>query len=539
MTLDSLVAQFFPDLDVRLDHFEIADGCLALTLTTQQRSAPCPLCNTPSSRRHSGYVRTLHDLPWGSLKVRLQLRVRRLCCGVIHCPRRVFAERLPSLSVPYGRITNRLQEVLIDVALRVGGEAGKRLLAGLGISSSGDRLLSLLHDKEVPPTPKASVVGVDDFALKKGRSYGTIIVDQETGRPLEVLSDRTAETLAAWLEAHPELEVVTRDRATEYERGVSLGAPQATQVLDRWHLLKNLREACERQLGCFQKAIDTVASEVGADYLRVPRSTREEAAREEALEKRRGRIQEVRDLRAQGMSISAIAKQVKASRTFVRRSINLDALPQRRPRKQQVSLLDPFKTYLEKRWREGCHNAKQLWREVCERGYPGGYKPVHQWRQRQRLLDAQVAQGDIAAVEASSSSSYRKGFSSRQLVWLLVHEAKRLSTEEQEVFAKLCKQEPLIEQIRNLAQDFRDLFKNKCPEALNAWFQAVAETTLEDLKTFATSLRREQEGLMAAIVLPWSNGRLEGTVTKVKLIKRSMFGRGSFDLLRKRILLAA
>lgn len=135
-------------------------------------------------------------------------------------------------------------------------------------------------------------------------------------------------------------------------------------------------------------------------------------------------------------------------------------------------------------------------------------KRVHQWRQRQRLLSARVAQGDVAAVEACSFSSYRKGFSSRQLVWLLVYEAERLSAEEQEVFARLRKQEPLIEHIRNLAQDFRDLFKNKCPEALNAWFQAVAETTLEDLKTFATSLRREQEGLIAAIVLPWSNGRL-------------------------------
>jgi hypothetical protein len=125
MSLDSLVAQFFPDLDVRLDHLEIADGCLVLTLTTQQHSAPCPLCNTPSSRRHSGYVRTLQDLPWGSLKVKLQLRVRRLCCGVRHCPRRVFAERLTSLSAPSASPTVRfahasnLQEVLIDVALRV------------------------------------------------------------------------------------------------------------------------------------------------------------------------------------------------------------------------------------------------------------------------------------------------------------------------------------------------------------------------------------------------------------------------------------
>jgi transposase len=299
--------------------------------------------------------------------------------------------------------------------------------------------------------------------------------------------------------------------------------------------LKNLREACERQLRCFQSATNAVANEVGADYMRVPRSTGEEAAREEALERRRRRIQEVRDLHAQGMSISAIARHAKASRTFVRHSISLDALPERRPRKQQVSLLDPFKRYLEQRWQEGCRNAKQLWREVR---YPGGYKRVHQWRQRQRLQDARAAEGDTTPLKARSLSSYRKGFASRQLVWLLVHDAERLSTEEQEVLGRLSQQEPLIGQIRDLAQEFRNLFKNKCPEALDAWFHKVAETALEDLKTFATSLRREQDGLTAAIALPWSNGRIEGTVTKIKLIKRSMFGRGSFELLRKRILLA-
>jgi transposase len=194
---------------------------------------------------------------------------------------------------------------------------------------------------------------------------------------------------------------------------------------------------------------------------------------------------------------------------------------------------------LEQRWQGGCRNAKQLWREVRDRGYPGGYKRVHQWRQRQRLLDARTAEGHEASLEACSLSSYCKGFSSRQLVWLLVHDTERLRAEEQEVLARLCKREPLIEQLRKLAQDFHGLFKNKCPEALNAWFRNVAETALEDFKSFAMSLRREQDGLMAAISLPWSNGRLEGTVTKIKLIKRSMYGRGSFELLRRRILLAA
>lgn len=142
----------------------------------------------------------------------------------------------------------RLQDVLRYVALNVGGEPGKRLLKVFGVSTSGDKLLSLAYDAKLPTAVSPRIIGVDDFALKRGRTYGTVIVNLETRKSVDLLPDRSAKTLATWLESRTGIEIISRDRSTEFERGISLGAPEATQVLDRWHVLKNLREACERQL---------------------------------------------------------------------------------------------------------------------------------------------------------------------------------------------------------------------------------------------------------------------------------------------------
>lgn len=261
--------------------------------------------------------------------------------------------------------------------------------------------------------------------LKRGQTYGTVIVNLETRKSVDLLPDRSAQTLATWLESRTDIKIVGRDRPTEFERGISLGAPDATQVLDCWHVLKNLREACERQPKWYQSTMDEVASEMKAEPYRLLRSPREEADGALAQAMRRKRIQQIRDLHEQGLSKSAIARQLRVSLTFVRRSISSDALPERSYRKRQASLLDPFEGHLLKRWQKGCRNAKQLWREVNALGYPGGYKRVHQWRQRQRLMD----QAQVASNSAGLPGRLKQGFGPQQLVWLLLLEVERLSKE--------------------------------------------------------------------------------------------------------------
>ena len=362
MYLEPSLKKLFPKgFDLRLGHYEQDDNELSLTLRHTRLSAPCPICGRYSTRVHSRYTRCVSDLPWAGIPLKLLLVVRRFRCSAVNCPRRIFAERFPSLVDPYARLSSRLQGVLERVALNLGGEPGKRLLALLGIFVSGDKLLSLAYGAELPTVATPQVIGVDDFALKRGRTYGTVIVNLETRQPIALLPDRTAETLATWLNVHPEVQIISRDRSTEFERGISLGAPQAKQVLDRWHLLKNLGDALERQLRRYQGTINELASELNVDHVRVMRSRREEAARQAAQRKRLTRMQAIRDLHAQGMSMLAITHELQVSPTFVRHVTRMDVLPDARYRKPRPSKLDPFEPYLNQRWDEGCKNAMQLW----------------------------------------------------------------------------------------------------------------------------------------------------------------------------------
>ena len=328
MYLEPLLKKLFPDsLDLRLDHYEQDNNELSLTLRSAHSSASCPVCGHCSRRIHSHYTRYVADLPCAGIPLKLLLVVRRFRCSAVNCPRRIFAERFPNLVEPYARFSSRFQDALKRVALDMGGEPGRRLLKVFGIATSGDKLLSLAYDAELPTVAPPQIIGVDDFALKRGRTYGTVIVDLETRRPIALLPDRTAETLAAWLKLNPEVQIISRDRSTEFERGISSGAPQARQVLDRWHLLKNLGDALKRQLRRYQGTINELAKELNADHVRVVRSRREEAARQEAQQKRLTRMQAKRDLHAQGMSMLAITHELRVSRTFVRRVTRMDTLP--------------------------------------------------------------------------------------------------------------------------------------------------------------------------------------------------------------------
>lgn len=310
-----------------------ADGeVLTITLTATAPVACCPLCATPSSRVHSQYQRHPTDLPWGSFILRLVLCARRFRCPVRDCPRRIFTERLPHLLRPYARRTARAQDIVRAVALALGGEAGARLIARLHLRLSASTLRRLIRRLETPvPTPPR-VIGVDDFALRRRQRYGTVIADLEEHKIIDLLPDRTAPTLAAWLRQQPQIEIVSRDRATEYARGITEGAPQAVQVADRWHVLRNLREATERVLDAQRAQWQDITLPEATD--RVPpvrRSRHEQVARQARREQRRERYAAVRALHAQGMPLLQIARRLQMGRATVRRYVTADVFPERAP----------------------------------------------------------------------------------------------------------------------------------------------------------------------------------------------------------------
>jgi transposase len=215
---------------------------LTVRVTCRLQSAACPLCQHSSERIHGSYGRTVADVPCGGRKVTLALTVRKFVCCTVDCPGKIFTERLPDLVESYARMTNRLSEVLQTLGFATCGEVGERLAPKLGMRISGPTLLRRMRTRSCPAPVSVRILGIDDWWWKKGMTYGTILVDLELRKPIELLPDRTAETAEAWLRTHPEVEIVSRDRGGVIAAAARKGAPQAHQVADRFHLLKNVRE---------------------------------------------------------------------------------------------------------------------------------------------------------------------------------------------------------------------------------------------------------------------------------------------------------
>jgi transposase len=375
------------------------------------------------------------------------------------------------------------------------------------------------------------------------RCHGTVIVDLERHRPLDILPDRSAPTLAAWLEKRP-VRVIARDRSTEYAKGIANGAPEATEVLDRWHLHQNVREAVERVLNRHQHEIGVISlPQIGGpvhdpDILPAARSRGERVFRAAKRAQRKARYVAVRDLQAKGVSWREIGRQLGLSRWAVRRFASSAVFPESQPHRRLPSMLDPYLPYLALRWAEGCRNGLQLWREVQERGYPGSPKRVRQWVQQRRTEPAATDPAPRHARVARPVPRLRAA-SSRQLAWLMVRDPDVLTREERAAITLMRTRSEAIARAYDLTQAFVAMLRERTDETLDGWFAAIAASGLTDLQTFAEGLQREEAALRNALLLPWSNGMTEGFVNKIKTIKRQMYGRASLDLLRRRVLLAA
>jgi transposase len=385
-----LTTLFFPQMpEVRLEHMWRDGATIHLEVAATRRWARCPVCQRRSHHLHSRYERTLADLPCGGEQVVLQLHVRRFRCRVRGCPRQIFAEHLPDLAAPFARRTARLTAHLIRTAFVLGGDPGARHLAAEGTPVSARTLLRLIRCAPVPAPGPVRVLGVDDWARRRGRTYGTLLVNLETHAVIDLLPERTAATLAAWLRLHPELEIVSRDRAGAYAEGIRMGAPQAVQVADRFHLQKNATEALERVLTRHHAALRQAAepgeqqeplagpvpAQESPEGLPAPIPP-EPSGQPERRARRLAAYEEVVRLHVQGANGRTIAARVGVSLRTVRSWLRLGHFPERQRRSERASHLTPFAAYLHERWTQGCHNARQLWRELRERGFAGGYRSV-------------------------------------------------------------------------------------------------------------------------------------------------------------------
>jgi len=348
----------------------------------------CPACGQESARLHSRYARALGDLPACGRPVRVCLAVRRFRCANPACERQTFAEQVPGVTRRHGRLLLRLEGVLVAFCVALGGEAGARLAGRIGLTVGGDTLLRLLRCDAGVPTATPTVLGVDDWAWRRGERYGSILMDLETGRPVDLLPERTAAALEQWLKEHPGVEIIVRDRSPEYARGATAGAPAAVQVVDRWHVLRNVRAVAERVLDRHAEDLRGLpAGDPGAGLPPRRRSAAEEARREEVRHQVATHYAAIQRLTAAGETISGIARRLGITRIMVRR-YRFAAAPPQRDYTRRASQLDPFEPYLRRRWAAGCRNGLQLWREIRERGYTGASRPVSRWAQERRTEPA-------------------------------------------------------------------------------------------------------------------------------------------------------
>ena len=520
-----------------IDLVRTVDTTLVIEAHTTSPAMCCPDCGQASRRIHSRYRRLLHDLPIVDQSVRLLLQVRRFFCDISTCTRRTFTEQLPDLAPFRAQRTPRLTHRLGVLGFANGGEAGARVSRQLQMGVSGDTLLRIMRATPSPTHPTPQILGVDDFAFRKGRTYGTILLDLQEHRPIDLLPDRTAETLAAWLRAHPGIEVISRDRALDYARGATEGAPQAIQVADRFHLVGNLREAVERAmlrmrgaLRC-QEAADSAlpAAEVvpaTQEVLPQPRYVRSpslEQVQNARQSERAQRYQSIKERAARGQSIRQIAQASGVSTKTVRRWLGTKELPVERRGYRASGKIDPYVAYLKQRLAEGCDNQSLLWREIREQGFGGTRSLVGKWV---RAHSEGTTSPQPATIELPSA---------KQLSWLLVRTEEERSEEEQELWQRIGQNGSVVE-IHTLAQQFRSMLRQREADQLDGWLAGCQSSEVVELRNFAKVLGRDYAAVKAALSLPWSQGPVEGHIHRVKLIKRSGYGRANFDLLRKRVL---
>jgi transposase len=508
-----------------------SDRITILTASTGTASI-CPLCGKSSDRVHSYYTRILADLPWQDRLATLRLRARRFRCMTAGCQRRIFTERFAEIARPSARRTMRLAEAQRQIGLALGGEPGSRLAARLAMPTSGDTVLRLIHAsvEDRPGTPR--VVGIDEWAWRRGLTYGTMLCDLERGRIIDLLPDRKAATVAAWLRCHPSVQVIARDRAAVYAEGIRQGAPDAVQIADRWHLLRNLGDALrgvvDRHRAAVSLAADAVAALAPACEGPVQsRETRSDARRRERREQRRGHYAEIRRMSDEGMPPRQIAPVLGISQRTVERWLAAGGEPDHR-RPTMPTLIDAFRSDLEQLWQQGCHNAAALWREITQRGFSGSRNTVARWA---------AARRGVAAPSANTAHNSRwRTPSRRQCAWLLSADPTTLEGQPSAFVQQLCQVAPALAMAADLARQFAAMIRGGDAGGLDTWLAAARASPLA---AFAEGIARDLAAVRAAITEVWSTSPVEGHINRLKMIKRQMYGRAHYDLLRKRVLAAA
>jgi len=467
-------------------------------------NSTCPDCRQPTHRIHGHYRRTLADLPWTTAPIELRVIVHRFRCGTCTCRRKTFAERLPTVAPLYARTTTRLTTTQADTGLVLGGAAGARHLSRHGLPGSRNTLLRRVRSLYLPEGPAPEIIGLDDWAWRKGHRYGTIIVDLERGCPIDLLEDRAAETVATWLQSHPDIKIVARDRAEAYASGIRQGAPEATQVADRFHLLKNLAAALQEVFNGHHREIDQLnhlahnepptqddESVTGPTECPVAMTQAQQQITHNRA-KRVAEYEQAHALRQQGWTMKAISTPMGRHHRTVRKYLEASTFPERPPRRRPPSILDPYKAYLRERWQAGCRSVLELYREIQAQGFAGKYSIVAAYVSRFRPPQGRITRrrrsgSPVTIVEVETPLTPSRA------TWLVMRREATLNDDEKQHLAWLRSQEGAIAEAITLTQDFAGLVRQRQPGQLETWLERATASSLQAFKSFAKGLRADDD----------------------------------------------
>ena len=492
----------------------------------------CGRCGQESNRVHSRYVRTLADAVIGGRPGAIRFAARRFFCDNPDCTAVTFAEQVPDLTARYGRRTALLRAAVTSIALALAGRPGARLAAALGMSISRSSMLRLIRGLPDPLVSTVAVLGVDDFAFRRRHDYGTILVNMADGHPVDLLADREAATFTAWLKAHPGSEVICRDRAGAYAQGARDGAPDAIQVADRWHLWHNLGQAVDKTVAAHRECLRDPVEDAPAPTLPIvdPQPPQPDpgplALPETRLAARtRERYAAVQSHLRERQAIGAIARELHLTRHTVRRFARAESIDELLATTgSRGVLLDPFKAHLHRRLADGITDAAALTVEIRAAGYRGSTQTV-----RRYLHPFRATRTAPPPVPDPPKVRHLSG-------WIMT-DPDHLDPNDQAQLDDARARCPHLDALAGHVTEFAKILTGLHGERLDDWIDKVNADQLPALRSFATGLRNDHAAVVNGLTMTHNSGGVEGNVNRIKTIKRQMYGRAKFDLLRKRVLL--
>ncbi|MFC2090778.1 ISL3 family transposase [Bacteroidota bacterium] len=535
---------------LKLKKIEYSDNTIRIYATIKSRRSKCPICGKYSNRVHDYYIRTISDLPVFQNRTVIHLKTRKFKCGNARCDRRVFSEQTPAI-LRYSRRTNRASRILDSFAIELTGRLGSIMSKKLSIPVSSSTITRIAHSQALSEIKQPKVLGVDDWAYRKGVSYGTILIDMETSKPIDLLPSRDGQVLKDWLLKYNDVKIITRDRASSYAAAVNEACPDAIQIADRFHILMNLSDALDAYFKSIRRRINSLITAKTNEFLELPaKETLAINEKEEddqpdltvqetiaaKVDPRMDTFLKVKELQSKGTPIKRIATDLIMSRNTVKSYFNQEILS---PRKSSTSTnIEVFTDLIVARLNENGYKLIDIFREIKELEYNGG--------RTQGCVNIKLIKENCKIETKGYSDTPRpkiqfvKPLSSRKLAKYIGCSLTEIIDHHERFYLQtLLDNITELRIVRKLVQIFKTMLVRGRGN-IKRWIDFIIRSKykLSGLKAFARGMLRDIEAVENGINMSWSNGAVEGHVNRIKSIKRQMYGRASFELLRKKVILS-